>query len=79
MKDDFTWPWFYPLFYFVGTLWFTGVAVLSVVAVGYESQPISTPNFNGTTTLWYERFIPPTPWISKAKVCQGEKIDVDDC
>jgi len=77
--EEFTLPRFYPIFLLLWSFWVIAVIFLSVVAVGYESQSISTPDFNGTKTLWYQHFLVQTPWIAKPKVCQGEKINVDDC
>jgi hypothetical protein len=79
ITQDFKWRWFYPLFYVGAIIWFCAIAFLSIVAVGYESQPLITTDFNGTMKLWYEGFLVQTPWIAKSKVCQGDKIKVDDC
>ena len=78
-KRKFTCRCFYLWFYIAAIIWFCAIAFLSIVAVGYESQPLITTDFNGTYKLWYEKFLVQTPWIAKPKVCQGEKINVDDC
>ena len=78
-KEEFKLPWFYRTFYALWIIWIGWVIFLSVVAEGYGSQPLITPDFNGTMKLWYEHVLVPTPWVAKSKVCQGEKINVDDC
>jgi hypothetical protein len=60
-KREFKMPRFYPAFYVLSILWFGWVVFLSVVAVGYGSQSLITPDFNGTMKLWYENVLVPTP------------------
>lgn len=65
------------IFYFILLSWVAVVVFLSIVVVGYEYQPLVTPDFNGTHKLWYHSLR--IPWIPTAKVCQGSVIIVDGC
>lgn len=68
---------FHAIFYFILLSWVATVVFLSIVVVGYEYQPLVTPDFNGTHNLWYQKLR--IPWIPTAKVCQGSVIIVDGC
>jgi hypothetical protein len=61
-----------------GGVWIGVVTVFSAATVGYEVGTIRTSDFNGTSELWYERFLPRTTWMPRSKICQSSTIKPGD-
>jgi hypothetical protein len=72
-------PFGFPYFTFVVLLlagiWLTFITVVNVVAVAYDTVPFTSPDFNETTKLWYETFIP-TFWLPPSRSCEASVIPV---
>jgi len=75
---DFNSPRFTAAILVGGTIWVTFVTILSVATVGYELHSVVTSDFNGTTPLWYEKFLRYTPWMPQTKTCDSSIIKVGD-
>ena len=53
------------------------VTVINVVAVGYELVAITTTDYNSSTPLWYEKFMPKS-WTPQTKTCQPTVIKLNE-
>ena len=75
----FTWKKFHNILLLILFIWFLLVVLNTFAAQLYENVSTYSTDFNGTTTLWYQYVIPPTPWIAPPKTCLGSLIKVQEC
>lgn len=62
----------------IGGLAFVGiVTVINVVAVGYELVSITSTDYDSSSSLWYEKFMPKS-WTPQTKTCQPTIIKLNE-
>jgi len=71
----FGFPYFTYIVLFLAVIWLAFITIVNVVAVAYETVPFTSPDFNATITLWYEKFIP-TFWLPPSRSCDSSVIPV---
>lgn len=72
---SFTFRCFTPVILVFSTLWLLVITIVNVVAVGYEIVPLTASDYNASTPLWYESFIP-TFWLAPSRQCDPSLIPV---
>jgi len=61
----------------LGIAWVAIATAFNIAAVAYELVPITTTQFNGSYTLWYEHFIPSSQGYA-ARTCNGSLISLNE-
>jgi hypothetical protein len=76
VKKEITLKWLTPILIVVGLLYVIVITLVNVAAVGYETIVYTSPDYNGTHSLWYDKF---TPWEGNHRQCDNVAIRLNDC
>jgi hypothetical protein len=62
----------------LGLIYAIIITFLNIIVAGYESVAITSSNYNGSYSLWYERIFPMTPLLPTPWNCNATSITVND-
>lgn len=62
----------------LGSIWTCLVTIVMIAAVGYESSQVYLDTFNPESSLWYEKMLPNSGWLSGSTACQGSSVKAGD-
>ena len=69
---------FNPAILVFGVIYIVIITVVNIVAVGYESSTVISPNFWDHTPKLYEKFLPNSTLLPQTHKCNGSIIKVNE-
>ena len=79
VERQFEVKWLTPILLFVGLIYVIIITLVNVVAVGYEPIVYSSTDYNGTHSLWYDKFVPSKGKNYNHRQCENGLIRLNDC
>ena len=70
--------WFTPAVLILGAIYVLSITLINVATVGYDSITYTSTDFNGTHTLWFDRFIPTRGSFYNHRKCSAAALALNN-